>query len=124
MKLRTIPLGIALVLGLSACSPDWLRQYTMTDIEVDHIHVAVSWLLIDDGFRDVYDIHVSRAHAEAGTMGQPKLPASTARAAATQVMNERWRCHNGDLWMLSGDTALPQPTFSFRALCHRKDPPV
>jgi hypothetical protein len=105
----------ALLLGLAACSPDWLRQSTVTDIEVDGIHVAVSWLLIEDGQRDVYDIHVSRTHNPAGMPGQAKLPATTARAAAARVMADR-PCKSPELF---GDTALPQVTYSFRAICSR-----
>lgn len=113
--MRTLPLGLVLLLGLTACSPDWLRQYTTTDLMVDNMHVAVSWLLIDDGQQHVYDVHVTRAHAPAGTLGAAKLPATSARAAAAQVMEER--CRGAELY---GDEALPQPRFTFRAICPRR----
>jgi|GEM_PF-4608071 len=113
--MRTLPLAVALLLGLAGCSPDWLRQYTTSDIAIDNMHVAVSWLLIDDGQRNVYDVLVTRSHPPAGTIGAIKLPATTARAAAALVMEER--CKGAELY---GDEALPQPRFTFRAICPRR----
>lgn len=109
--MRGILLSIALAAGLTACAPDWLRQYTTTVVDIDHMKIAVSWLRIEEGR---YDLHVSRAHPPAGTVEPAKLPGAVARQAAVLVMADR--CRGAELY---GDTALPQPTFTFRAVCAR-----
>lgn len=109
--MKRVLLSIAAAASLAGCAPDWLRQSTTSVVEIDHMHIAVSWLKIEDGH---YDVHVSRAHPAAGTIEPARIPGAVARQAAQMVMDGR--CRDAALY---GDTALPQPRFTFRAQCPR-----
>lgn len=108
--MKRIFLSLLLLAGLSACAEeDWLRQYTTRLVIVDNMDISVSWLQIEVGR---FDLHVSRVHQPAGTTTPSRISGAVAHKAAMMVMERR--CANVILY---GDTALPQPTFSFRAVC-------